>query len=180
MIQFKNDQQFNFNAQSVFRRLDWSPDGGHLILPNGISKERKESACLINSITWRPEIWFQGHLRSVAACKYNPYLFKQSDGTYNQIIALGGLDNLITIWKTNLRESIVCLKSVFGNFVTDFSWSPNGMTLVASSFEGTSCCLTFSEEELGVPTTYSEFSGLPKLEDCHLNSNFVSENNANK
>ncbi len=49
----------------------------------------------------------------------------------------------------------VIMKDMFGGSVMDFAWTPDGMTLLAASYDGTIATVSFTEAELGREHTHT-------------------------
>jgi WD40 repeat protein len=64
------------------------------------------------------------------------------------VVALGGCDGLISIWKTDTPRPIVVLKQAFTDSITDMCWSSDGYSLLITSRDAAMMCLTFTKEEV--------------------------------
>jgi hypothetical protein len=42
------------------------------------------------------------------------------------VVALGGVDGVVTVWRTDQPRPVVVLREAFKDSVTDLSWSPDG------------------------------------------------------
>ncbi|KAJ3030501.1 UNVERIFIED_CONTAM: HIR complex subunit [Siphonaria sp. JEL0065] len=69
----------------------------------------------------------------------------------SSVCAIGGQDRGISIWWTARPFSAASTQDIFTHTVLDMSWSSDGFTLYACSYDGTVVALNFSKLEFGVP-----------------------------
>ncbi|KAH7098631.1 WD40 repeat-like protein [Auriculariales sp. MPI-PUGE-AT-0066] len=137
-----------------FRRLTWSPDGAHVTASNAMNAGAVFTAAVITRDSWSTEISLVGHGDTVEAVSYNPHIFlrdpNQSLATNNicSVIALGAGDGSISVWQTKLPRPIMVGKDAFTQPILDLSWSNDGLTLYAVSFDGTMGVFDFDPSEL--------------------------------
>lgn len=70
------------------------------------------------------------------------------DMPYRLVYAVATNDSIL-IGDTASTEPLACIKNIHCTRMTDISWSPDGLVLVASSTDGFCSILTFEEGELG-------------------------------
>lgn len=55
------------------------------------------------------------------------------------------------------------MEDLFSAAVLDLAWSPNGLALLACSYDGTLACFLFTQAEIGTP-----ISGSERVSEFHL------------
>ncbi|KAF9358579.1 HIR complex subunit [Mortierella sp. NVP85] len=140
------------SGTTFFRRLSWSPDGGHIATANAFNSSLPVSA-VITRDNWKADISLVGHTAPVAVVAFNPLLFKYTDSSGNigftSIVAVGSQDRGLTVWRTHDPRPFVGVKELFEHSSLDLSWTPDGQTLFACSYDGTVAVLLFQSENLG-------------------------------
>ncbi|KAG0309893.1 HIR complex subunit [Dissophora globulifera] len=143
------------SGTTFFRRLSWSPDGGHIATANAFSGVDKPVpvASVITRDNWRADISLVGHSAPVEVVAFNPLLFKYTDPSgsigFTSICAVGSQDRGITVWRTHEPKAFVAIKELFEHSFLDLSWTPDGQSLFACSYDGTVAVLLFQSENLG-------------------------------
>ncbi|KAG0328355.1 HIR complex subunit [Dissophora globulifera] len=143
------------SGTTFFRRLSWSPDGGHIATANAFSGVDKPVpvASVITRDNWRADISLVGHSAPVEVVAFNPLLFKYTDASgsigFTSICAVGSQDRGITVWRTHEPKAFVAIKELFEHSFLDLSWTPDGQSLFACSYDGTVAVLLFQSENLG-------------------------------
>ena len=79
-----------------------------------------------------------------------------SQKTISAVCALGSQDNCVSIWYTSMAKSLAVAQNIFNYAILDMAWSTDGLTLYASSYDGTVACLCFEESEFGTPLSQEE------------------------
>ncbi|EJD39202.1 WD40 repeat-like protein [Auricularia subglabra TFB-10046 SS5] len=158
-------------SSTWFRRLSWSPDGAHITASNAMNAGAVFIATVIARETWQSDISLVGHENTVEAACYNPHIFlrepDKSVQTNNicSVVALGAGDGSVSVWQTKNPRPLVVGKECFTHPVLDLSWSPDGMTLYAVSFDGTMAVFDFDPEELeGIAPSSAQHTYLQKFD----------------
>ncbi|GAC71397.1 histone transcription regulator HIRA [Moesziomyces antarcticus T-34] len=124
-------------STAFFRRPSWSPDGSLLLCANAMSGP-VFVASVVKRAQWTSDIYFVGHENAVVVTAFSPKIFVGFDGgTHSCVVALGSLDQSVSIWVTGLEQPVLVARDVFERQVMDLSWSADGYTLYACSSDGT-------------------------------------------
>ncbi|KAJ1930566.1 HIR complex subunit [Tieghemiomyces parasiticus] len=144
---------------TMYRRPSWSPDGAVVVVANAAERLVPLSA-VIERETWTSEISLMGHAAPIEVVKFNPVLFRVPDdkagGLPTAVVAVGSQDRSVSVWTTNNPRVLEVSDATFEHNVTDLDWTPDGLTLMASSYDGTVAVMTFEEHELGQPVSTDE------------------------
>ncbi|KAK3845554.1 MAG: WD40-repeat-containing domain protein [Linnemannia gamsii] len=137
---------------TFFRRLSWSPEGGHIVTANAFSND-KPVAAVISRDNWNADISLVGHDAPVEVVSFNPLLYRYIDAKGNSgltsIVAVGSQDRGLTVWKTSDPRPFVGIKELFEHSFLDMCWTPDGKTLLACSYDGSVIVLIFPTGALG-------------------------------
>ena len=110
-------------------------------------------ASVITRDNWKADISLVGHSAPVEVVAFNPLLFKITDASGNigftSICAVGSQDRGLTVWRTHEARPFVGIKELFEHSFLDLSWTPDGQSLFACSYDGTVAVLLFQSENLG-------------------------------
>ncbi|KAF9177411.1 HIR complex subunit [Haplosporangium sp. Z 11] len=140
------------SGTTFFRRLSWSPDGGHIATANAFNGSIPV-ASVITRDNWKADISLVGHSAPIEVVAFNPLLFKYTDTAGNigftSICAVGSQDRGLTVWRTHEPRPFVGIKELFEHSFLDLSWTPDGQSLFACSYDGTVAVLLFQSENLG-------------------------------
>ncbi|KAF9974826.1 HIR complex subunit [Actinomortierella ambigua] len=141
------------SGTTFFRRLSWSPDGGHIATANAVSSSIPVAA-VIGRDNWKADISLVGHAAPVEVVAFNPLLFKYTEPeedtpNFTSIVAVGSQDRGLSVWRTHEARPFVAIKDLFDHSPQDLSWTPNGHALFACSYDGTVAVLQFQSENLG-------------------------------
>ncbi|KAG0244912.1 HIR complex subunit [Actinomortierella wolfii] len=140
------------SGTTFFRRLSWSPDGGHIATANAVSSSIPVAA-VISRDNWKADISLVGHAAPIEVVAFNPLLFKYTEPddtlSFTSIVAVGSQDRGVSVWRTNEARPFVAIKDLFAHSAQDLSWTPNGQALFACSYDGTVAVLQFQSENLG-------------------------------
>jgi protein HIRA/HIR1 len=63
--------------------------------------------------------------------------------------ALGSSDRLFTVWSLQEPQPLTEARAFFSSCVMDVAWTPDGMSLLACSYDGTVAAIHFTAEEIG-------------------------------
>ncbi|KAF9103107.1 HIR complex subunit [Mortierella sp. AM989] len=147
------------SGTTFFRRLSWSPDGGHIATANAFNGSIPV-ASVITRDNWKADISLVGHSAPVEVVAFNPLLFKYTESSgdigFTSICAVGSQDRGITVWRTHEPRPFVGVKELFDHSFLDLSWTPDGQSLFACSYDGTVAILLFQSENLGVAVPAEE------------------------
>jgi protein HIRA/HIR1 len=120
---------------------------------------------IIDRGTWNSDISLIGHENPVEVTSFNPRLFRAAgSGPVNgdggqqwiSIIACAGQDRVLTIWNTLNPRPLVITQDIAEKSISDLCWSPEGMSLFISSYDGSITVCIFEEGDLGKPLPLEE------------------------
>ncbi|KAJ3228505.1 HIR complex subunit, partial [Chytriomyces hyalinus] len=151
------------SSTTFFRRLSWSPDGSCIAMANGENGNVPVSP-IVNRDTWISDVSLVGHQAPIEVAAFNPVTFEieipDEDGeegetrrVVSSVCAIAGQDRSVSIWWTARPFSAASALDVFQHTVLDLSWSSDGYTLYACSYDGTVSSFTFSSVEFGIPVS---------------------------
>eukprot|EP00981_Chlorochromonas_danica_P004311 scaffold865_cov160-Ochromonas_danica.AAC.30 len=121
---------------SLFRRLDFSPDGLAACLPCGL-KKGKDVAIILSRGEWSSVADLVGHRAVVTCARFSPRLFHSvttsvpasstssasvSTPTGHTLLCLGDLSGSLSIWTSQRSRPEVVLSEAFSGQVVDLSW----------------------------------------------------------
>jgi len=132
-----------------FRRPSWSPDGAHLLTANAMNGPVFVASVIMRG-PWSSDVSLVGHENAVSVTAFNPRLFRGTDSPKSvaTVLALGGIDQSVSVWVTGHPRPVLVFKDVFERQVTDLSWSADGLVLYASSADGSLAVFQFSHDQL--------------------------------
>lgn len=127
----------------------WSPDGAHILCANAMSGP-VFVASVISRKDWSSDIFLVGHENTVVVAAFSPRLFRdRCDPTsFATIIALGSVDQSVSVWITGQSRPVLVARDVFQRQVMDLSWSNDGLTLYACSADGHIAAFAFTTDDL--------------------------------
>lgn len=153
---------------TYFRRCSWSPDGNHIAAANAVNGP-VSSVAIINRGGWDSDINLIGHEGPTEVCTFSPRLFSKQEisaettdnsGYSTQalvtVIACAGQDKTLSIWNTSSSRPLVVLQDLAGKSISDLAWTPDGLTIFATSLDGSIIALEFERGELGFIAPWSE------------------------
>ncbi|KAG5365896.1 Protein HIR1 [Yarrowia sp. B02] len=170
---------------TYFRRCSWSPDGNHIAAANATNGPVSVVA-IINRGTWDSDISLIGHEAPCEVAAFCPRIFartkeaaekkekksaeKDKDGSVIDVdaepkapesvpitvIASAGQDKTLTIWNTSNPRPVVVCHDMALKTITDLAWSQDGMSLFATSLDGSISYVQFEEGELGYVVSMEE------------------------
>ena len=143
------------SASQPSKRFDFTADGLSVIVPGQKKSNYKYMASIYSRNKNEVEKFLVGHLQPVSIVKSSPVLYK-SNTNPAWVVALGGYDCAISIWKNN-EEKPVVIKDLFDCSVADISWSSDGDLLMACSSDGT-VALICLEQQLGFALSHHEMA----------------------
>ncbi|ORX75807.1 WD40 repeat-like protein [Anaeromyces robustus] len=152
MEPFKNTPSTTF-----YRRLSWSPDGSYIVTANAMN-ENHYIAAVVHRENWNTSHSFIGHIAPVEVALFNPVIFQKTivnggneENVSVSICAVGSQDRGISIWRTETNRAIIVANDIFDHSILDMTWSNDGLSLIASSYDGSIAILQFTEQEFGKP-----------------------------
>ncbi|KAI1006430.1 hypothetical protein K3495_g1793 [Podosphaera aphanis] len=153
---------------TYFRRCSWSPDGNHIAAANAVNGP-VSSVAIINRGQWDSDINLIGHEGPTEVCTFSPRLFSKQEisaettdncGYSTQalvtVIACAGQDKTLSIWNTSSSRPLVVCQDLASKSISDLAWTPDGLTVFASSLDGSIIALEFEKGELGFIAPWSE------------------------
>jgi protein HIRA/HIR1 len=120
---------------------------------------------IIDRGTWNSDISLIGHESPVEVTAFNPRMFRAANsGPTNgeggqqwiTIIACAGQDRVLSIWNTLNPRPLVITQDIAEKSISDLCWSPEGMSLFISSYDGSITVCIFEEGDLGKPLPLEE------------------------
>lgn len=120
---------------------------------------------IIDRGTWNSDISLIGHESPVEVTAFNPRMFRaansaSTNGDNGQqcitIIACAGQDRVLSIWNTLNPRPLVITQDIAEKSISDLCWSPDGMSLFVSSYDGSITVCIFEEGDLGKPLPLEE------------------------
>ncbi|CAD6884741.1 unnamed protein product [Tilletia controversa] len=140
-----------------FRRPSWSPDGAHLLTANAMNGPVFVASVIMRG-PWTSDVSLVGHENAVSVTAFNPRLFRGTDSPTSvaTVLALGSIDQSISVWVTGHPRPVLVFKDVFERQVTDLSWSADGLVLYASSADGSLAVFQFTHDQLPMFATDKE------------------------
>lgn len=139
----------------MFRRPSWSPEGSALVAANA-TNGFMNVAVLVDRSEWSDKLTYVGHTAPIECTAFNPHLFEQrvpgatSDATETlTLLALGSQDHSISIFTSSSSHPLLVTGDYFDHAILDLCWSPDGLVLFATSYDGTVGIIQFEEEEIG-------------------------------
>ncbi|WFD49721.1 HIR complex subunit [Malassezia furfur] len=140
---------FNSSPSSTFfHRASWSPDGANILASNAMNGP-VFVASVVKRLAWSSDISLVGHENAVTVASCSPRLFRGPNGAVATVVALGSLDQSVSVWFTGYPRPLLVARDLFERGVMDLSWSSDGYTLYACSSDGTVAALVFSPDDLG-------------------------------
>lgn len=167
---FKARLFYDDTLKSYCRRLTFTPDGELLIVPSGIVEkgEKFQNTTYVFSkhAPTKPVISLPTGDKYTVAVRCNPFLYKlrrnvtdssdkenekgkvMIDLPYRMIFAVAASDSVL-LYDTEQLTPFAYVSNIHYTHLSDLAWSPDGLTLVASSTDGYCTFIIFSREELG-------------------------------
>ncbi|TVY22446.1 Protein hir-1 [Lachnellula hyalina] len=153
---------------TYFRRCSWSPDGNHIAAANAVNGP-VSSVAIINRGLWDSDINLIGHEGPTEVCTFSPRLFSRQEFTpettdnsgYSTqalvtVIACAGQDKTLSIWNTSSSRPLVVCQDLAAKSISDLAWTTDGLTIFASSLDGSIIAIEFEPGELGHIAPWSE------------------------
>ncbi|KAF2892572.1 hypothetical protein ILUMI_13604 [Ignelater luminosus] len=158
-VKYFHDDTF----KSYFRRLSFSPDGNLLITPSGCIEHEEYKAVRHTTLIFtldcltQPAAILPSPKQVTIAVRCCPMIFElHSDGTnplitlpYRVVIAVA-TDTDVILYDTQQRTPFAHFQKIHYTRITDLTWSPDGLLLIASSTDGYCTMVAFEPGELGV------------------------------
>ncbi|WFC97477.1 HIR complex subunit [Malassezia yamatoensis] len=148
-------------SSTFFHRSSWTPDGANLIASNAMNGP-VFVASVIKRLSWTSDVSLVGHENAVTVAACSPRLFRGANDSVSTIVALGSLDQSVSVWLTSCPRPLLVARDLFERGVMDLSWSSDGYTLYACSSDGQVASIVFTSEELGTVLPDQEVVSLRK------------------
>lgn len=150
---------------TYFRRCSWAPDGQHIAAANAVNGPVSAIA-IIERGTWGGDTTLIGHEAPVEVCAFSPRLYGSDPnprpgpdahpGSSTTVIACGGADKCLSIWTTSSPRPLIVAQDIANKPISDICWSPDGMSLFATTLDGAIFVVVFEAGELGYPKSIEE------------------------
>ena len=142
---------------TMFRRIDWAPDGGSLCITSAV-KNSKPIGMSIKRSTWEPAADLVGHDAPTTCCRFYSNVMELNGADNNIspqsaaatcVVALGDQQGVLSVWTTSRCIPVLVIKDLFSDAIVDMTWSSNvgsagsTMTLGVCSLDGTIGLLFF-------------------------------------
>lgn len=146
----------NSPISTYFRRCSWSPNGEHIACSNATNGP-VSTVSIINRGDWDSDISLVGHEGATEVAQFSPrlYVAKEGDDVKDamSVVASSGQDRTLAIWNTANPRPLVVVHNASLKAVSDLAWSPDGLTLYASSLDGSVMAAIFDGGDFGWPVT---------------------------
>uniref|UniRef100_A0A8D8YSY3 Protein HIRA n=1 Tax=Cacopsylla melanoneura TaxID=428564 RepID=A0A8D8YSY3_9HEMI len=149
-------------GSTIMLRCAWSPDGQYIVSAHSLNNGGP-TAQVIERDGWSCDKDYVGHRKAVTAVRFIPNLVKRKCGLGNHqkirhlsVLAIGSRDHGVSVWLGGYPRPLVVMEDLFTSAVLDLAWSPNGLALLACSYDGTLACFLFTQSEIGLPISMSE------------------------
>mmetsp|Transcript_9306 Transcript_9306/g.22904 ORF Transcript_9306/g.22904 Transcript_9306/m.22904 type:complete len:1104 (-) Transcript_9306:384-3695(-) len=132
-------------GQATFTRLSWSPDGKYLAACRGyLSNSRDFVSPLFVRGSWKHLLNYTGHNGPTTVARFCPKMLRHvRTGELVNALAIGGMDNQITVWCSSRSKTFLCVEHVFEQSVLDIAWTPDGSGILACSHDGSVAFIRF-------------------------------------
>ncbi|XP_026462747.1 protein HIRA homolog, partial [Ctenocephalides felis] len=145
-------------------RLSWSPDGQYLVSAHAMNG-RGPTAQIIERDGWSSDKDFVGHRKAVTCVRFNNNIMERGARPGARpvkycCLAMGSRDCALSVWCTSDHRPLFAIHDLFTKSVMDLSWSADGLSLLACSWDGSVACLHFKSEEMGRLLTSAEKNAL--------------------
>lgn len=112
---------------TIFRRLDWAPDGGSFCLSAAV-KACKPLAAVIQRSTWNCVADLVGHDVATTCSRFHSKLVV-GDNLSGRVVpscvvAVGDQRGVVSIWTTSKNVPLFVIRDMFSDAIVDMSWSP--------------------------------------------------------
>ena len=126
---------------TMFRRLDWSPDGSTVSCTNCVVAGRS-CATILGREGLSTLANLVGHKSAVCASRYSPDMFDFGAGQYGVYLASADKRGFVTVWSNKESRPVFKLQASARKLaVTDLSWK--GDVLAISCLDGSVACVKF-------------------------------------
>ncbi|CAK9295836.1 unnamed protein product [Gordionus sp. m RMFG-2023] len=171
------------NMKSFFRRLTFTPFGELLLIPAGCietGKQFKPVTYIFSRNNMKMPVAYIPNLnRYSSVVKCCPIIFKLRNLANPQntcyinlpyrIVFAIACDNALSIHDTQQLSPILMIKDLHYWWISDLSWSRDGLTLIATSTDGYLSIINFEKFELGEPYSTTDIT----INKClNLNKSF--------
>lgn len=79
-----------------------------------------------------------------------------------QFLAAGSQDKSVSIWPQGESKPLLVLRRAFKAAVSDLAWTPDGLSVLAASLDGTIARVSFTSDELGTALAQGKVRPWPR------------------
>ncbi len=120
-------------VSTFFRRLSWSPDGQSLCITHAKSEDAIPVGIVIQRGKWDDfKTMLVGHSKVLFISRFSPCLYRGKHKKHYSLVALGGLDGLVSVWRNDKSTSVLVLRKLFKKSPSDIAWGHDGLSLFIS------------------------------------------------
>ncbi len=125
---------------TFFRRLSWSPDGQSLCITHAKSVNSVPVAIVLQRGKWDDfKTMLVGHSKVLCISRFSPCLYRGKRNKHYSLVALGGLDGLISVWRNDKSTSVLVVRKLFEKNPCDIAWGHDGLSLHISRYARNLC-----------------------------------------
>ena len=149
LLQKKISQNFS-SVSGMYYRPSFSPCGQLLLLPNAFNRGSHGVVALMRQDNFEKPLFYCGHDDLVTCANFSPILYrnpKKADPVH--VYAAASQDSSLSIWSSVSAKPLTLAKKLFTQTITDLAWSPDGMSILLSSTDGTVLYLGFPKDYFG-------------------------------
>lgn len=169
---------------TFFCRPSWSPDGQLIGIAGTSNGMRPVVALASRHEDWSFSLSLVGHSAPIEVVRFSPRLYNSEDSAiidveernenFNSnnasVCAVGSQDCSLSIWKGSCPRPLAVIDGIFEHSIMDIAWMPNGLGLVACSYDGSLALIKFANLLLGDPLGDEEMTQMM----AHLQTTFGS------
>eukprot|EP01084_Bolivina_argentea_P206592 352676_1 len=140
--EFKKRSEFiRKNSNDDVSRLDvpqrpsFTPDGKYLVASFGVTEDNIFISPCYSREAFENEYCFVGHKKPTTVSKWNPRIYQNENESF-YVIAVGGMDGKVSIWRSNKKKPIVVFANVGKESILDLAWSRTGDILLVCTHDG--------------------------------------------
>ncbi len=116
---------------TFFRRLSWSPDGQSLCMTHAKSVNAIPVGIVVQRGKWDDfKTMLVGHSKVLCTSRFSPCLYRGKRNKHYCLVALGGLDGLVSVWRNDQSTSVLVVRRLFEKTPSDIAWGHDGLSLI--------------------------------------------------
>eukprot|EP01084_Bolivina_argentea_P206591 352674_1 len=137
----KRSEFIQSNSNDDVSRLDvpqrpsFTPDGKYLVASFGVTEDNIFISPCYSREAFENEYCFVGHKKPTTVSKWNPRIYQNENESF-YVIAVGGMDGKVSIWRSNKKKPIVVFANVGKESILDLAWSRTGDILLVCTHDG--------------------------------------------